>query len=127
MSSPLEPEVSSNPMDHYEDFGELNDLDEEVEDVEVGNDEINPTTNGQGDDRGSNPGPNDAETENKKESSMFTKKKRPRTSKVWADFKQIVLVGKTKKAECVFCKKQLAILQSGATTHLFRYLQGCVR
>ncbi|GAB2275829.1 hypothetical protein Dimus_010578, partial [Dionaea muscipula] len=61
MSSLLEPQVSSNHMEHYEDFGELNVWDEEVEDVEVGNDKINPTTNEQGDDRASNPTPNDAE------------------------------------------------------------------
>ncbi|GAB2283928.1 hypothetical protein Dimus_018410 [Dionaea muscipula] len=60
MSSPVEPEVSSNPVEHYEDFGELNVSDDETEDVEVENNEINPTTNEQTDDCASNPTPNDA-------------------------------------------------------------------
>ena len=57
----------------------------------------------------------------------FEKKKRKRTSKVWDEFKEVVLPDGSKKAECVHCKSILSLNKTGATTQFTRHLGTCTR
>nr|KAJ0212044.1 hypothetical protein LSAT_V11C400164530 [Lactuca sativa] len=58
-------------------------------------------------------------------SSHFQKKKRPKTSPVWADFTEVKMPDGTMKAQCRFCKGRLAIISSSSTSHLKRHLKTC--
>ncbi|KAI0493065.1 hypothetical protein KFK09_027341 [Dendrobium nobile] len=51
--------------------------------------------------------------------------KRKKRSKVWDEFKEIILPTGQKKGECVHCKKQLLIGVTGATTQFKRHLDRC--
>ncbi|XP_031276144.1 zinc finger BED domain-containing protein RICESLEEPER 2-like [Pistacia vera] len=56
----------------------------------------------------------------------FVRKKRAKTSVVWKDFTEIN-VSSGPKAECIHCKKRLAMTSTRSTTHLSRNLKTCVR
>nr|KAJ0219907.1 hypothetical protein LSAT_V11C200100330 [Lactuca sativa] len=58
-------------------------------------------------------------------SSHFQKKKRLKTSPVWADFTEVKMPDGTMKAQCRFCKGRLAIISSSSTSHLKRHLKTC--
>ncbi|XP_031274167.1 uncharacterized protein LOC116132638 [Pistacia vera] len=59
--------------------------------------------------------------------NLFQRRKRAKTSTVWAEYKEVVLPNGEKKAECIHCKYKLQIHASGSTTHLGRHLQRCVK
>ncbi|GAB2288469.1 hypothetical protein Dimus_022801 [Dionaea muscipula] len=108
--SSLQPEISSTPIEPYEDYGEYSN--DEVGDAEeVRNDEINPKANEQEGDGTSNPTP--SVIENNDTFNPLTKKKRPRTSKVWNDFKEIRLRIKQKKQKINFLPSTLVGSGSG--------------
>ncbi|GAB4827468.1 hypothetical protein Ancab_040027 [Ancistrocladus abbreviatus] len=87
--------------------------------------EGNHEENQKGDIHASNPTPSATGTEDHDDIAL-KKKKRLKTSKVWSEFNVIELSDKTKKAECIHCKKQLFVMQTGSTTHLNRHLEACV-
>ncbi|KAI0488737.1 hypothetical protein KFK09_028576 [Dendrobium nobile] len=51
--------------------------------------------------------------------------KRKKRSKVWDEFKEVILPTGKKKGECVHCKKQLLIGVTRATTQFKRHLDRC--
>ncbi|XP_039143918.1 zinc finger BED domain-containing protein RICESLEEPER 2-like [Dioscorea cayenensis subsp. rotundata] len=73
-----------------------------------------------------NESPIDVE-DNEVEENPFAAKKRKKTSKVWDEFKEVTLSDGTKKAECIHCRHQLGLLNSGTTTQFIRHLKVCVR
>ncbi|XP_057510755.1 zinc finger BED domain-containing protein RICESLEEPER 1-like [Actinidia eriantha] len=61
------------------------------------------------------------------EGNPFQKKGRKKTSKVWNEMKEVVLLDGTKKVECTWCKTKFAIHLTGVTTQLKRHLDRCLR
>ncbi|XP_031271639.1 zinc finger BED domain-containing protein RICESLEEPER 2-like [Pistacia vera] len=59
--------------------------------------------------------------------NLFQRRKRTKTSIVWAEYKEVVLPNGEKKAECIHCKYKLRIHASGSTTHFGRHLQRSVK
>ncbi|XP_057444605.1 zinc finger BED domain-containing protein RICESLEEPER 2-like [Lotus japonicus] len=59
---------------------------------------------------------------------LVTKKKRKKTSPVWADFDEIEITGGAKKAVCRYCKEKLSTGGKGASTsHLRRHSEICLQ
>ena len=52
----------------------------------------------------------------KLEENPFQQKKRKRTSVIWNDFNEIILLDGTKKVQYIHCLKRLAYNNNGATT-----------
>ncbi|GAB4827371.1 hypothetical protein Ancab_040024 [Ancistrocladus abbreviatus] len=96
--SPLK--VSSTPIEPYQDWGEYN-IQDEMEELIGG--ESNHE-NQEGDVHVSNLTPSASGTEEHDDTAL-KKQKRPKTSKVWLKFNVVELSDKTKKAECIHCKK----------------------
>lgn len=55
--------------------------------------------------------------------TLFQRKKRKKTSKVWEEFVQIELPNGVKKLQCVHCKMKLFVQKTGVTTHMDRHLK----
>ncbi|KAL4632770.1 hypothetical protein ACB092_04G074500 [Castanea dentata] len=62
----------------------------------------------------------------KLEENPFEQKKRKRTSVIWNDFNEIILLDGTKKVQCIHCLKRLAYNNNGATTQYHRHLKCCL-
>jgi hypothetical protein len=58
--------------------------------------------------------------------SVFEKKQRQKTSKVWDDFSQVEVLG-VKKSQCNWCKRLFAVSKSSSTSTLGRHLVACVK
>ncbi|XP_062147730.1 zinc finger BED domain-containing protein DAYSLEEPER-like [Alnus glutinosa] len=71
---------------------------------------------------GSVPTPGDVSTS----TSVFEKKQRQKTSKVWDDFSQVEVLG-VKKSQCNWCKRLFAVSKSSSTSTLGRHLVACVK
>ncbi|CAN1178295.1 Zinc finger BED domain-containing protein RICESLEEPER 2 [Linum perenne] len=114
-------EVSSNPVDTtYESASNIA-MTRDTEAVGRTRDTATPEHN-------QNPEANEHENENQNENDneAFQSKKRQKTSVVWLSFKEI-LVGTVKMAECIYCKARFRMASSGATSHLKRHADKCLR
>jgi hypothetical protein len=58
--------------------------------------------------------------------SVFEKKQRQETSKVWDDFSQVEVLG-VKKSQYNWCKRLFAVSKSSSTSTLGRHLVACVK
>ncbi|XP_031266691.1 zinc finger BED domain-containing protein RICESLEEPER 2-like [Pistacia vera] len=64
---------------------------------------------------------------NEEQVNHFQRKKRPKTSAVWNEFKEVVLPDGSTKGECIHCKAKLAITETKSTTQFARHLKSCLK